>query len=231
LTLTDELAAYAKATHDEAWARRDGQKVPETPDLSLANDGVDLDATVLYADLSDSTGLVRGYKDWFAAAVYKNFLYCASKVIRARGGTITAFDGDRVMGVFIDGSKNSNAVKAALQIRWAVDNILKPAIAAKYPTNTFVLKHKVGIDTSKLLVARTGIRGSNDLVWVGNAANNAAKLASLDEGYTTYITASSYKMLHDWAKVGGKPERSMWTELPGTHFGLKVYGSGWRWSI
>lgn len=47
---------------------------------------------------------------------------------------------------------------------------------------------------SKTMVSRTGIRGSNDLVWVGNAAN-IAKLAALHSSYPTYITADVYNML------------------------------------
>jgi class 3 adenylate cyclase len=229
MTLKDELDAYVHDAFGEGWDRRNGQKVPTPEELKLSNEAVDLDATILYADLADSTGLVSGYKDWFAAEVYKTYLYCVGKIIRSNGGTITAYDGDRAMAVFIDGSKNSNAVKTALQIRWAVDNLIKPAIKKKYPKTSFVLRQKVGIDTSKVMVARTGIRGSNDLVWVGKSANNAAKLAALDIGYSTYITAASYRMLHDWAKDGGTPKRAMWTDLGSSAMGYQIYGSNWHW--
>ncbi|APZ34286.1 adenylate/guanylate cyclase domain-containing protein [Microbacterium aurum] len=231
MSLADELREYAKKTHDSTWSRRSGQKVPSTDDVSLGNDAVDLDAVVLYADLKDSTGLVKGYKDWFASAVYKNYLYTVSRIIRAHDGSITAFDGDRVMGVFIGGSKNSNAAKVALKINWAVKNILQPAIDAKYPKNTYQLQQKVGIAASKTMVSRTGIRGSNDLVWVGNAANIAAKLAALHSSYPTYITADVYNMLSDETKFGGTPKRDMWTDLgSGDGYG-KIYGSTFWWSM
>lgn len=227
--LADELRDYAKATHSTTWMRRDGQKVPETGDLALGSEAVDLDAVVLYADLKDSTGLVKGWKDWFAAEVYKNYLYTVSRIIRAHGGTITAFDGDRVMGVYIGGSKNSNAAKTALKINWAVQKVLQPAIDAQYPSNTYTLKQKVGIATSKTMVARTGIRGSNDLVWVGNAANIAAKLAALDAGYKSYITQEVFGMLSDETKYGGNDKRLMWTDLGTAHGYGRIYGSNfWR---
>jgi len=231
MSLADELREYAKKTHATAWSRRNGQKVPSTDDVSLGNDAVDLDAVVLYADLKDSTGLVKGYKDWFASAVYKNYLYTVSRIIRAHDGSVTAFDGDRVMGVFIGGSKNSNAAKVALKINWAVKNILQPAIDAKYPKNTYKLQQKVGIAASKTMVSRTGIRGSNDLVWVGNAANIAAKLASLHSSYPTYITADVYNLLSDETKFGGTPKRDMWTDLgDGDGYG-KIYGSRFWWAM
>lgn len=231
MTLKEELEEYVKKTIDEQWKRRDGQKVPETEDLALGNDAVDLEAAILYADLADSTGLVKGYKDWFAAKVYKNYLYCAARIIRANDGVITAYDGDRVMAVYIGGSKHSNAAKTALQIQWAVQHIVKPAIQSKYPNNAYVLKQKVGIDRSKVMVARTGIRGSNDLVWVGNAANNAAKMAALDKGYASYISAEAFGWLQDWAKEGGDPKRSMWTDLGAADLGYGTYGSNWTWAV
>lgn len=231
MALRDELNTYVQKVIDEQWQRRKGQKVPDAEDVPLKNVGVELDATVLYADLASSTKMVSGYKDWFAAEVYKSYLYCAAKIIRSNGGTITAYDGDRVMGVFIGDRKNSSAAKSGLQIHWASDEIVNKRIKEKHPTTSFALKQRVGIDTSKLFVARTGIRGSNDLVWVGNAANNAAKMAALDPKYPTYISAAVYNRLLDWAKLGGDPKKNMWTDLGSSALGYRIYGSSWWWKV
>lgn len=231
MALKDELETYVAATHASAWSRRKGQKVPDAEDLKLSNESVELEGTVLYADLAQSTGLVKGYKDWFAAEVYKNYLYCAAKIIRLRGGVVTAYDGDRVMGVFIGDAKNSSAARCALNINWAVINILRPAIEKQYPSNTFELKQRVGIDTSELLIARTGIRGSNDLVWVGKAANNAAKMAALPTGYPSYISADVYAKLNESSKYGADPKENMWVNLGSGALGYKIFGSTYSWGI
>jgi class 3 adenylate cyclase len=231
MSLKAELDAYVRKTHADVWAKRDGQQVPDTDDLSLGNDAVLLEGTVLYADLAESTGLVSGYKDWFAAEVYKNYLYCAARIVRLRGGVITAYDGDRVMAVFLGDSKNSEAAKCGLHIAYAAKEILRPAITAKYPENTYALKQKVGVDTSSLFIARTGIRGSNDLVWVGNAANNAAKMAALSTDYTTYISATVYHRLREQSRYGGESSDDMWTDLGTSALGYKIYGSNWTWSF
>lgn len=230
MPLKNELEVYVQKVLDEQWQRRSGQKVPDTDDVALKNEAVELDATVLYADLAGSTKMVKGYKDWFAAEIYKTYLYCAAKIIRANGGVITAYDGDRVMGVFLGDTKNSSAAKTGLQINWACRQIIGESVKAKYPDTDFSLRQRVGIDTSKLFVARTGIRGSNDLVWVGNAANNAAKMATLDPSYPTYITDDVYSMLLEWAKLGGEePRRDMWTDLGTSSLGYRIYGSSWSW--
>lgn len=231
MTLGDELEKYVQGVLDEQGERRRGQKVPDPEDLPLKNLATELDATVLYADLAASTRLVKNYKDWFAAEIYKSYLYCAAKIIRARGGVVTAYDGDRVMGVFIGDSRNTSAAKCGLQINYAAQKIVMAKVQQKYSKNTYVLKQRVGIDTSKLFIARTGIRGSNDLVWVGTAANNAAKMAALDPRYPTYISADVYNMLNESSKYGGKDKRNMWTNLGTTDLDLQIYGSRWNWSV
>lgn len=214
------------------WQKRDGQVVPDSSDVKLGNDAVELQGTVLYADLADSTNLVNGYKSHFAAEIYKAYLITAVRIIRNHSGEITAFDGDRVMAVFTGDTKNSSAAKAALKINWAVQNIINPAIKAQYPNTSFKVQQAVGIDTSSLWIARTGIRGSNDLVWVGRAANFAAKLCGVRQaGHSSFITEDVFNKLSKEAKYGGNPERLMWEKLMWTEMGITIYGSKWTWGI
>lgn len=224
-----EIIAEVKTVFDTKWQMRKGTKVPEPEDVKLGNDAVQLDGTVLYADMADSTGLVNGYKDWFAAEVYKAYLVAACHVIRNNDGVITAFDGDRVMAVFIGDRKNSSAAKAALQLNWVVIEV-NSALKLAYPSTAYQLQHSVGVDTSSLFVAKTGIRNSNDLVWVGRAANYAAKLSGeSDPGYSTFITEPVFSMLSDDAKYGGNPRRLMWEKAHWQTHNLTIYKSNWNW--
>lgn len=216
----------------DQWTTRDGQVVPESKDVGLGNDAVKLDAVVLYADLSGSTRMVDNYKPHFAAEVYKVFLHCAARLVRAEGGEITAYDGDRIMAVFIGDTKNTSAVRAALRINHAVTEIINPQIAASYPNDSFKVKHVVGIDGSSLWVARTGVRGANDLVWVGRAANYAAKLTACSDSMTTYVTSSVYSTMHDSAKFTERDRTNMWTPLTWNAMGgITIYGSSYWWRI
>jgi len=230
VSLGDDLKAEVKKIFGEQWSTRDGQQVPDSDDLKLSNDAVNLDGTVLYADLSGSTKLVYGYKDCFAAEIYKVYLHCAAKIITSEGGAITAYDGDRIMAVYIGDCKNTSAARSGLKINYAVKNIVTPALKAQYPKSKYVVKQIVGIDTSKLFVARTGIRGSNDLVWVGRAANYAANLTELSNDYPTWITADVYNRLDKSVKMtDGKPmwEARLWTSMNN----LSIYRSTWWWPV
>ena len=233
--LKDDLQSEVKGIFaiSDKWKTRKGQVVPEAEDIKLGNDAVTFDeAVVLYADLADSTELVNGYKDWFAAEVYKTYLHCASKIIRAHGGVITAFDGDRVMAVYLGDHKRTNAAKTALKINYAVRDIINPAIANQFSTTPYRVSQRVGIDVSKLFVARTGIRGSNDLVWVGRAANYAAKLCGISEGgYSSFITAEVHDKLNEDAKLGGDPKRAMWEQFYWEERGVYAYRSNWWWGL
>ena len=225
-----ELQQAIDAILSTNWQRRAGTFVPEADDLRLGNDAVDLDGVVLYADLADSTSLVQSYKDWFAAEIYKTYLMCASELIKNNGGTITAFDGDRVMGVFVGNDKCPSAARCALQINHMVSQEINPRIKNRYTNTSFELKQAVGIDTSKLFVARTGVRGANDLVWVGRSANYAAKLCSLRDGSaSTFITSDVYNCLSADTLYGGDPRQNMWTKFTWEEYGIVAYRSGWRW--
>lgn len=228
MALSEDLTDEVKNIFAMSWQEREGQKVPEAEDVKLGNDAVKFPATVLYADLAESTNLVDSYKASFAAEVYKSYLHCASKIIRGEGGVITAFDGDRVMAVFIGNTKNTSAARCALKINHAVVKIINPTIKAEFPQSQYILKHSVGVDTSTLFVARTGIRGSNDLVWVGRAANYAAKLCALRiSNYASYITADVFKAMSKIVK--NNSGRSMWEATKWDEKDTTVYQSSWMW--
>ncbi len=231
MALEDDLKARVKEIFRSNWTDHDGNVVPEDAGVGLGNDAVKLDAVVLYADLVESTNLVSNKTRTFAAEVYKTYLYCAARVIQANGGTITAYDGDRIMAVFVGGSKNTSAVRAALRIAYAVHYIVNPALAEQYPQAQYTVKQVVGIDSSDLYVARTGVRGANDLVWVGPAANYAAKLCGLrEEAFTTYITERVHSDTADELKTYNNQqiwERRIWTKMNN----MPIYRSSWWWKL
>jgi class 3 adenylate cyclase len=232
VALADDLKDEVGKIFRSQWSTRNGSVVPDPEDVKLGNDAVEFDkATVLYADLSGSTAMVDK-KSWqLAAEVYKTFLYCAAKIVLAEGGSITSYDGDRIMGVFIGDSQCSSAARCGLKINYAVGNIVNPALKNQYPHQDLVVRQVVGIDASPIRAARTGVRGGNDLVWVGRAANYAAKLTELDLAPKTWITKAVYDSLGENSKLGGDPKENMWTSYKWSQKDdMQIYGSTWTWS-
>ena len=233
MPLKDDLSSEVKTVFSSVWTKRDGQKVPEVGDLRLGNDAVELDATVLYADMTGSTIMVNEKTAEKSAEIYKSYMLCAGKIIKAEGGTITAYDGDRIMAVFIGDSKNTNAARTGLKLQWAIREIINKEFKAFYTSETYTLKHIVGIDTSKLLVSRIGVRNDNDLVWVGRSANYAAKLSAItDESSVVYITKPVYDRLGDQSKFGGGNNTNMWEKRFWTGMNnMEIYRSTWQWEV
>ena len=228
--LKADLQKQVSSIYDEKWRRRDGRKVPEDVDLSHGNEAVDLQATILYTDLSASTKLVDNYKDWFAAENYKAFLQCATRLIRSEGGEVRSFDGDRVMGIFIGESKNTSAVRTALKINWAVKHIIQPKLKKHYENSKYVMKHVTGVDSTKVMAAKAGIRNNNDIVWIGRAANHAAKLSAMSDSYATWITDRVYDSMNDDTKFSNG--KNMWEERKWTaQNNRRIYRSSYWWSL
>lgn len=202
--LNNDLNAYVHQVIHTKWVVRPGRDVPDPEHIALSGEAMTLTGTVLYADLADSTQLVNSQPPTLAAQVFKSFLHCALKIINHEGGVITAFDGDRVMAVFLGHGRTLAATHAALKINHAVFYLLNPAFKLGYPhlnTNSFQIRHGVGIDDSELFVAKTGVRGTNDLVWIGRAANYAAKLCAMREAnYNTWISKAAYDLLNETAR-------------------------------
>jgi class 3 adenylate cyclase len=230
--LRTDLNSEVKEVFSAPWDESKAQVVPDPEDLKLSNDARHFErATMFYADLAGSTDLVDSHSWSFAGEIYKTYLLCAAKLVRALGGVITAYDGDRIMAVFIGGQQTSNAAKCALQLNWAVLNIVNPA-AQKVYDNGYSIKQVVGIDTSEIRAARIGVRGGNDLVWIGRAANYAAKLTECSDSYSTWITEDAYGYLLDFSKYGGDPKSNMWTKFTWDKMdGIAIYGSKWWWEV
>jgi adenylate cyclase len=95
VSLSDDISKSITTILDATWNIRDGQVVPETDDVVLANGAVKLDATFLYADLANSTRLARQFDKRVAAKIVRAFLSSVTRLINEAGGKVRSFDGDR----------------------------------------------------------------------------------------------------------------------------------------
>ena len=231
MALNDDLISQACDTLQSTWIEEETESVPEPKQLLLnSNHAKSLDlATVLYADLNGSTNMVDNYSWQFSAEIYKIYLRSAAQIIRSEGGYITAYDGDRIMAIFTGGHKNTSAVNAALKINYAVEKILRPAIKKQYPNYNFSLNHTIGIDTSELRASRIGVKGDNDIVWIGKAANYAAKLCS-ETQRPIWITKAVYEKINADLKLSnGTP---MWQKFNWSSMNnIEIFGSTYRKSM
>jgi class 3 adenylate cyclase len=134
------------------------------------------------------------------------------------------------MAIFIGGSKNTSAVRCGLKINGAVCEIINPLLKSVYTNEVFTVKHNVGVDTSQISVSRIGVKGDNDLVWVGRAANYAAKLTELPSDYPVSITKEVFDNMNDSVKFCSGNyiwEKASWTSMSG----MEIYRTHWFYYV
>lgn len=234
MALKDDLTSSVQGILGKSFKERDGQKIPTSDDVSLTDGAVKLDAAFIYADLAGS-GLIAKQCPWDTTAkIIRAYLDCATRIIRARGGEIRSFDGDRVMGVFIGDAKRSSAVKAALQIQWATRHLIEPEAIERFTSvknNNVKIRQACGVDVGISRAVRAGIRNNNDLIWIGRAPSFAAKLSDAREyPYCTFISEDVYKRLNDESKYSKGVD--MWEQRTMTFAGVSetCYRSSYWWT-
>ena len=214
MTLSEDLKSMVNRVMQNQWDVRQANTVPDASNLTLTGQVAKLDATVIYADMRASSKLVDELNQGVAGKVYQAFLFSLASIIKTNGGEITAYDGDRVMGIFIGNSKNTSATKSALMINHAVINILEPMLEEHFKSlseSGFKISHCVGIDTGSFLAVKAGLRNANDIVWIGRPPNLAAKLSEIrEENYSEYITSDVFQVLDASAKYVGDENKLMW---------------------
>jgi adenylate cyclase len=229
MALLDDLKSKIDAYVKEPYVIDETIVVPDTdtPNLTFGNKGLTCVFAFLFVDIRKSSQLHETYGYTKAAKVYQSFHDINVRVIEENSGSIRAFDGDRIMGVFVGEMKNSNAVKAAMQIQWAIRNILNPKLGTQITCGG-------GIDYGKILVTKIGKgrdKNNNDLVWIGKADNYASHLAN-EANNTIIISTNSYKVLSQDRKTSN--DKDMWqSKVLKLKNGTEVncYESGWGWVI
>lgn len=237
MPLSDDISRRISDILNNDWNISEGIRVPSDNDISMTGKSVRLQGTVLYADLKESSKLVDEVSQRMAAKIYQSFLNSVARLITENNGTVTAYDGDRIMGIFLGNSKDSNAAICALKVNYVVTELLRPTLRRHFESIKklgFDIDHCTGIDNSSFLAVKAGQRNANDIVWIGKAPNLAAKLSGTRRaGYSTFITKEVFEKLSDEAKYGGNDKRPMWEKILFQFVGddIDIYGSKWYWPV
>lgn len=220
--------------------------VPElsNPKLTFNSTGLKFEATTLYIDMRDSTEALNKHNKPTIAKIHKAYLYTTVKIAKDLGGEVRSFNGDSVLAFFQGTTKQSlsNAVKAAMQIRYMIANTDSGInnLLGKYSAVNF----GIGLDHGKVLCAKVGVGGNDntkDLIWIGNSINKSVVIS--DEcSSPTYVGISKlvYDNLLDEVKFGeqknyfGQIEKvDMWKPFSVQYNGKTetLYKTTWYWTV
>lgn len=201
-------------------------KVPNKNDLAYAEAAFSLNTAVLFADVRGSSLLVNEHRRATAAKVLNAFLNCALRIVRLNSGEVRSFNGDSILAIFEPVPQCCmNATKAAMQLNWAIETLLRPAIRRQRYISRFDVG--IGISSGNILCTKVGIRGedNNDLIWPSTNTNLAAKLGNQAKNPVNIIICKD-----TWSKLPKEMvfnKRPIWKPLVYKFAGeeITVYGT------
>lgn len=226
--LKDNIKKKVKEIEGEAFQVEEVYSIPTISNSKLTFDckGLKFDATVLYIDMRGSTAILNKHSKKVVAKIHMLYYHAIVKIAKATRGEIRSFNGDSLL-VFYQGSTKesvSNAVKAAMQMKYSIKTLLNENLK-RYTDIDF----GIGIDHGKILATKVGIGGTDetkDLIWIGNAVNKAAKISDqCKSNYNIGISELVYNHLLDYVKYQEedglffKQQVDMWNSFSFTYNG------------
>lgn len=210
--------------------------VPSRESLTFGATAKKMWGRAVYIDVRGSRDIVSKASALDALKVHKSFLYAVAKCIRNEGGEPRSFGGDSVLSFFPGKGSDvaCSAVRAAMKVRYAVDDILNPIIKDKFAVT---LNYGIGIGQGPIYVGKSGIAGDEsfqDLVWLGFAVYHA--VAYGDKASTPkalWISDKVYQAIKDEKSVTHSNDKHMWVwAKESIGFGtFKVHKTTYRWVI
>jgi len=214
--------------------------VPVAADIPLGNKAAKITAAALFIDLRQSSDITNAFRRQTAAKMLKSYFDGCVRLVNHNSGFVRSFNGDGLLALFVGDQRSDNAVKAAMQTKWFVQEILWPKFNGYFAANQAARGARLsfsfgaGIDEGDIYAVRVGIRGTNDVAWVGRCTNTAAKLSNVlhhprNIGVTrrVYDQLSSSRRLSKGVNMWSSNEQ--WGEFGGLRRAYRT--TSYWWSI
>jgi class 3 adenylate cyclase len=228
----DELGRLSKTFNDMVKGLRERERMQAYVSdsvLEAVQDHADptlgagkiIEATILFSDIRNFTGLTEQYRPDKIFSLLNEFLGGVEPLIRANHGRVDKFIGDAVMAVFHDSTSEHHslsAVKAAVAMKKFVKNLnLK-----RKKLGLFTINIGIGISTGRVLLGDVGSSRRKDLTVIGDEVNLAARLETASKQgrhSRIIISASTYANVRKEVEVEEMP----FTEIRGKKQAVKIY--------
>ncbi len=178
-SLEDSVARIDEILSTSDASFEDKDSIPDRSALTFTN-GYYVSCTCIFMDIRDSSGLTSKYLRPTLARIYRSFISEAVAVINsATNCREVNIHGDAVWGV-IDTPYRSDIDDALTTVGRlsSLLDILNCRMRKKKGLDP--IQAGIGIDYGRALMIKAGYKGStiNDVVWMGDVVNGAAKLAT-----------------------------------------------------
>jgi class 3 adenylate cyclase len=159
--------------------------------------GENRDITALFADLQGFTPFTEAHPPTETVGLLNRYFGAVVPVIFANGGTIIQFAGDAIVAIFnapVEQPRHAlAAARTALAMQEAIEAIVREDAALP--------RFRVGIATGAALVGNVGSEEFRNFVAHGDTVNLAARLQTGAQAGQVVISASTYALIRDLARV------------------------------
>lgn len=229
---TDELGRLSQTMNDMVRGLREREKmqayVSDSVLEAIQDDadsnihaGKHIEATILFSDIRNFTGLTEENSPDKIFALLNEFLGGVEPIIRSNNGRVDKFIGDAVMAVFHQTSPEHHslsAIKAAVQMK----KFVKKLNQNRTSLGLFNINIGIGISTGTVLLGDVGSSRRKDLTVIGDEVNLASRLESASKkGRHSKIIFSG--ATHNLVSHLVEAEEMPFTEIRGKQQAVKIF--------
>lgn len=179
--------------------------------------GAEKELTILFSDLSNFTKISENLRPREIVEEMREYFECATRAVEAEDGTLDKFLGDGVLAFYNAPLDLPDHASRACLTALAIRDGLAAGEAARRAVGRPILQTRIGLHTGVVLVGNIGTHERFTYTVIGDSANLAARLESLNKIYGTGILASDstrratgerflWRMLDRVAVVGRESE-------------------------
>lgn len=139
------------------------------------------DVVCVYFDLSSSTKILKDYGDEISVKIFDSYIRGATKIFNNFKCSYLDIQGDGGFALFSGDKYIQRAMVSAVT--------LKTLLSTNYSNNLnslirkinkkINLSSRIGIHIGKILAKKSGIRGENEILWLGGLVSIASKICGL----------------------------------------------------
>lgn len=212
----------------------DANVVPDKDSLTFGATAKTMNATSLFIDMRGSRQVLSNGTALQSCRVHKSFLHIASKCIRNRDGDLRSFNGDSVMAFFKGDDADKKAVKAAMNMKYLISEIMNPLLEEN---NLTKINYGIGIGRGDIHVIKSGVAGDamhQDLIWIGWPVYHAFEYANKARApKNIWISKNVFDQIKGDDTMRYSDGKTIWSyeDLKFSFGEARVYQTSYHWSI
>lgn len=139
------------------------------------------DVACVYFDLSSSTNILRDYGDEISVKIFDSYIKSATRIFKNFECSYLDIQGDGGFALFSGDKHIQRAMVSAITLKTLLSKSYSGNLndLVKKIKSKINLSSRIGVHIGKILAKKSGIRGENEILWLGGLVSVASKICGL----------------------------------------------------